>query len=45
MEFADGWHSEDHGGLKHWTNKKIPPQGCGNCGPVFVKIKKETINA
>lgn len=38
MEKANGWHSGDHSGANHWANKKIPNQGCGNCGPVFVEI-------
>ena len=38
MEIADGFHSGDHSGSKHWKDKKIPHQGCGNCGPVFVEI-------
>lgn len=40
MEEADGWHSGDHVGKKHWANKKIPSQGCHNCAPVFVEINK-----
>ena len=42
MEIADGFHSGDHSGSKHWKDKKIPHQGCGNCGPVLVEIINNT---